>query len=82
MTEQLSIGEALVGKTFNPSNDDVVAHIKALYAGIIDTLTGHGVRATNAQTAALYNQATIEAITAQMWAVKAVTWKEPTNDAS
>ena len=75
--KELSVGEQLVGRTFNPNNDAVVDHIKSLYEGIIDTLTQHGLRSTNTQTAAIYNQATLEAITAQMWAVKAVTWVEP-----
>ena len=79
MTEtiSISIGEALVGKNLNQGDDDAVAHIKGLYANVIDAVTQHGLRATNAQTAAIYNQATIEAITAQMWAVKAITWVEP-----
>ena len=77
MTDTISVGSALVGKNFNPSQNPDVEAIKTMYAAIIDMITDHGKRATNAQTAAIYNQATIEAITAQMWAVKAVTWVEP-----
>jgi len=41
MTDQtttLTYGEQLVGTTFNPSNDDLVAQVKSKYAEIINML--------------------------------------------
>lgn len=74
----MTYGEKAVGLTFNPSNDPKVQEVKELYAKIID-LCAAGRReasdAENSEAARLFSVAITEAQTAQMWAVKAITWK-------
>lgn len=73
---ELTYGEKAVGLTFNPSGDPTVQKIKELYAEIVDlcndgrTVAGHGEKGR------LFSVAITEAQTAQMWAVKAVTWRD------
>lgn len=82
--KELTYGQKAVGLTFNPSNDPKVQKIKELYAEIIDicnevrhTVSGDG--ADNGIEAAekrrLASIAITQAQDAQMWAVKAITWK-------
>ena len=72
-------GEKAVGLTFNPSNNGDVDTIKRLYADIIDHMDdfrkGYIARGDNPEVARLCSIAITEAQTAQMWAVKAVTWR-------
>lgn len=81
-TRELTFGEKAVGLTFNPSNDPMVQGIKEQFAAIIDGL--HNLRSealTTAQAGVpsekvrMYSVAITEAQTAQMWAVKAITWQ-------
>jgi hypothetical protein len=72
---ELSYGEKAVGITFNPSKDENVDKIKQLYAEIIDKLNcERGEEGT--EKARLLSVAITEAQTAQMWAVKGITWKD------
>lgn len=75
MPEQ-TFGQKAVGLSFNPSGDDAVARIKQKYAEIIDEL--HELRQATqpGEIARLASVAITEAQGAQMWAVKALTWKE------
>ena len=77
---EFSYGEKAVGLTFNPSNDAGVQKIKELYAEIIDIMnTFKKVEAANMSTGEhkrLASVAITEAQTAQMWAVKALTWRD------
>lgn len=78
MGKELSFGEKLVGLTFNPSNDVNVQKAKAAYAAIIDDLNDQGtVARQNGDTfqANIFDRAIEIAVDAQMWAVKAITWK-------
>lgn len=70
-----TFGEKAVGLTFNPSGDPAVHKLKALYAEIID-LCNDARGADRNERARLYSVAITEAQTAQMWAVKAATWKD------
>lgn len=71
----LTFGMKAVGLTFNPSGDQDVAQIKAAYAKIIDML--NDMRGTDRnERARLLSIAITEAQAAQMWAVKAITWKD------
>ena len=71
---ELSFGENAVGLTFNPSGDEKVIKLKKLYAEVIDVLNDD--RGENRdERARLASVAITEAQTAQMWAVKAVTYK-------
>lgn len=70
----MTYGEKAVGLSFNPSGDRDVDLVKRLYAQIIDlmdSLRGDD----NAGRARLASIAITEAQGAQMWAVKALTWK-------
>ena len=77
MTErEMTYGEKAVGLTFNPGGDEMVAAIKQKYAELIDLLAE--VRATTAsdEVKRLSSIAITEAQTAQMWAVKVITWRD------
>lgn len=81
MTEerQQTFGEKAVGLTFNPSGMSDVDKLKKLYADIIDHMDdfrkGYIQRGDNPEMVRLCSIAITEAQTAQMWAVKAVTWR-------
>ena len=72
---ELTYGEKAVGLNFNPSGDSAVNTIKKYYAQIIDDM--HSLRSGTEDPEAkrLYSIAITEAQAAQMWAVKAITWK-------
>jgi hypothetical protein len=74
-----TFGEKAVGLTFNPSAMPEVDRIKRLCAEMIDmfhtareNLKGH---ADGAEQARLYSIAITEMQGAQMWGVKAATWR-------
>lgn len=75
----LTFGEKAVGLTFNPSNNNNVQKIKELYAEIIDIL--HEIECPMSNNISsndmnrLLDIAITQAQTAQMWAVKAITYK-------
>lgn len=71
---ELSYGEKAVGLTFNPSGDEKVQEVKELYAKIIDLCNGM-ITSESGEKNRLLKVAITEAQTAQMWAVKGVTWK-------
>jgi hypothetical protein len=60
--------------TFNPSGDENVDRIKKLYAEIID-FCNDARGDERGEKARLFSVAITEAQAAQMWAVKAITWK-------
>jgi hypothetical protein len=66
-------GAKAVGLSFNPSQNSDVDKIKRLYAEIIDMLA---VNHANGEKSRLYHIAITQAQTAQMWAVKAITWRD------
>jgi hypothetical protein len=76
-TEQreLTYGEKALGLTFNPSNDETVDKVKRLYAEIIDTCNNLRTEAGPGEKGRLLSVAITEAQTAQMWAIKGVTYK-------
>lgn len=70
----LTFGQKAMGVMFNPSGDPKVRELKALYARIADILNDD--RNDNRdERARLASVAITEAQGAQMWAVKAVTYK-------
>lgn len=78
MSEERSstYGEKAVGRTFNPSSDPVVDRLKELYAEIIDICDDGRHKAGHpSERARLFSVAITEAQGAQMWAVKAQTWR-------
>lgn len=76
MAEQ-TYGEKAVGLSFNPSGDSAVDEIKGLYAKIIDKMADLRADAGHSpDQGRLASIAITEAQSAQMWAVKALTWKD------
>lgn len=76
-SREMTFGEKAVGITFNVGNDPTVAKIKSLYAQIIDTLTdGNLDNSATGLKGRFLGRAINDAVAAQMWAVKAVTFKE------
>lgn len=75
MYENLTFGEKAVGLSFNPSNDDAVANCKKEFAASIDRMNDLRNSTDNQEVKRMASVAITEAQTAQMWAVKAITWK-------
>ena len=73
---ELTFGEKAVGLTFNPSNDPLVQGVKEKFAAIIDDLNTMRTATQSGEMKRMFSVAITEAQTAQMWAVKAVTWKD------
>jgi len=72
---ELTYGEKAVGLTFNPSADATVDKVKKLYSEIIDLCNELRTEADQGEKGRLLSVAITEAQTAQMWAVKGITWK-------
>jgi hypothetical protein len=77
MTEQReqTFGEKAVGLTFNPSNNANVDECKRGFAAVIDQMDLLRSASDNAEVKRMASIAIREAQTAQMWAVKALTWR-------
>jgi hypothetical protein len=71
-----TFGEKAVGLDFNPSNNPAVNSIKIDFANVIDTLHELREKSHSPDVKRMLSVAITEAQTAQMWAVKAVTWSE------
>lgn len=74
MERELTFGEKACGVSFNPGNNPHVAAIKQSFAAIVDDLNVLKGTTDNAEIKRMLSVAITEAQTAQMWAVKAVTW--------
>jgi hypothetical protein len=75
MERELSFGGKAVGLTFNPSGDPIVLDLKQKAAALVDAChVGRNNTADN-EVKRMYSLAVTEAQTAQMWAVKAATWR-------
>lgn len=73
-----SYGAQAVGLSFNPSGDKRVEGLKLAYAGIINEMVDVRAKASrdgDNEKVRLCSIAITEAQTAQMWAVKAATWR-------
>lgn len=70
-----SYGEKLVGVHFNPSVSDEVSECKAGFAAVIDQMNDLRSSSDDAEIKRMASIAITEAQTAQMWAVKALTWR-------
>lgn len=71
-----TFGEKAVGLSFNPSNDDAVAKCKQEFAQVIDRMNDLRKDSPSTEVYRMASVAITEAQTAQMWAVKALTWKD------
>jgi len=72
---EMTYGEKAVGLTFNTSGGKDVTKVKELYAQIIDLMNEMKTPGFSEQ-GRLLSIAITEAQSAQMWAVKAITWKD------
>lgn len=72
---ELTFGEKAVGITFNPSSNPMVDAIKGKSAELIDVLHTLREATPNSEIKRQLSIAITEVQTAQMWAVKAVTWQ-------
>lgn len=73
---ELTYGEKAVGFTFNPSNNPMVHIMKSQYASIINILNDMRNKTESQEMKRHLSIAITEAETAQMRAVKALTWKD------
>lgn len=76
MENKMTFGQKAVGLSFNPSNDDAVHACKSEFAKVIDRMNDLRQNSLNAEVKRMASIAITEAQTAQMWAVKAITWKD------
>jgi len=74
--ENPTFGQKAVGINFNPSLDSSVDKVKIHYANIIDGLNELRNSTTSNEVKRLCSVAITEAQGSQMWAVKAITWKD------
>lgn len=73
-TREMTFGEMAVGLSFNPSNDEAVQQLKEKAAAFIDNCNDFRNATEDGEVKRMLSVAITEAQTAQMWAVKAVTW--------
>ncbi len=72
----LTYGEKAVGLSFNPSSSDSVHTAKKGCADLIDQMNTLRNMTTSQEQKRLCSIAITELQAAQMWAVKAITWKD------
>lgn len=71
---EMTFGEKACGVSFNPGGRKDVDEIKRAYADLVDLLNAHRMDSTSQEAQRMLSIAITETQTAQMWAVKAVTW--------
>lgn len=76
VNRQLTFGEKAVGLSFNPSSNPLVDDLKRRYADVIDKLNDARATSESQDAKRYFSLAITEAQSSQMWAVKAVTWKD------
>jgi hypothetical protein len=74
MSSELTYGQKAVGLTFNPSGNKAVSDCKGLFAHLIDQMAILRTQTQDPEARRLASVAITEMQTAQMWAVKALTW--------
>jgi hypothetical protein len=72
----MTFGQKAVGLTFNPSGDTAVAEAKQTIAEAIDQMNDLREKEGRSERARLASVAITELQGAQMWMVKALTWKD------
>lgn len=71
----MTFGERAVGLSFNPSGNPAVNELKTLCAALIDACQEAREETSDPEVKRMYSIAITEAQTAQMWSVKAATWR-------
>lgn len=74
--KKLTFGEKAVGLMFNPSNDDAVGQCKKKFAEAIDQMNDLRNSTSSPEVKRMCSVAITDAQSAQMWAVKAITWRD------
>ena len=74
-TREMTFGERACGVSFNPGGREDVDLIKRKFAEVVDMLNEHCIDA-NPEVGRMLSIAITETQTAQMWAVKAITWNK------
>ena len=72
----LTYGQKAVGISFNPSKDSAVHRIKQICANAIDEIDALRKTTESGEVKRMCSVAITELQTGQMWAVKAITWKD------
>ncbi|ENY6783333.1 hypothetical protein ACF1CY_000749 [Providencia rettgeri] len=70
-----SFGQKLVGIAFNPSGNILIDAVKQNAADTIDLIQDNMKSATSEEACMIHKEAISRIMDAQMWAVKAITWK-------
>lgn len=76
MEKELTFGQRACGLTFNPGNNPDVDACKREFAAVIDRMNALRNSTDNTEIYRMASIAITEAQTAQMWAVKAITWNK------
>jgi hypothetical protein len=74
--DEQTFGQKAVGINFNPSNEDAIYICKKRYADLIDEMNDLRATTSSQEQKRLCSVAITELQTAQMWSVKALTWKD------
>ena len=74
-TREMTFGERACGVSFNPGGREDVDLIKRKFAEVVDMLNEHRIDASS-EVGRMLSIAITETQTAQMWAVKAITWNK------
>ncbi len=74
--QEKTYGGKLVGIDFNPGKNALVDVVKGSYADVIDQMNILRSATDSPEIKRLCSVAITEAQTAQMWAVKALTWTD------
>lgn len=74
--QQLTFGQKAVGLPLNPSGDSAVEKARLKFADVIDQLNELRDATDSVEVKRMCSIAITESQTAQMWAVKAITWKD------
>lgn len=74
-TSSLTFGQKAVGLSFNPSGDPAVNECKQMFADCIDQMNILRGNNQDPEIKRMASEAITCAQTAQMWAVKALTWQ-------
>jgi hypothetical protein len=72
----MTFGEKAVGLSFNPSANPEVEACKREFAAVIDRMDKLRAESMLPEVRRMASVAITEAQTAQMWAVKAITWRD------
>jgi hypothetical protein len=73
---ELSFGQKAVGLTFNPGGSDEVNKVKQIMAVVIDEMNDLRNSTKSQEVKRLCSVSITELQAAQMWCVKAITWKD------